>query len=220
MRNKITTANEALSHIKDGDTVMIGGFLQGGSPEYIISQWIDHPAKHLTFVNNDMGRATTNLVKVMENRRADKLICSFIGQNPVGQIMINEDPKSVELNPQGTLAERIRCGGGGIPAFYTPTGVGTVVAEGKETRQFDGRTYLMERALRGNVAIVHAAVVDTFGNCFMKGSAKAHGALMPAACDYVIVEAAKVVPVGQIDPEMVTVSGIFVDAIVEIPKEA
>lgn len=220
MKNKITTAAEALSHIKDGDTVMIGGFLQGASPEYMLSQWIDHPARHLTLVNNDMGKATTNLVKVMENRRADKLICSFIAQNPVGQVMIGEDPKSVELVPQGTLAERVRCGGAGIPAFYTPTGVGTIVAEGKEVREFDGREYLMERALRGNVAIVHAAVVDEFGNCFMKGTGKNFNALMPMACDYVVVEAGKVVPVGELDSELITVSGIYVHAIVEIPKEA
>lgn len=217
---KLTTAKEALARIKDGDVVMVGGFLWGGSPEYVLEQFIDHEARHLTIVNNDMGTPETNMVKVLENRRADKLICTYIAQNAVAQEMIKEDPNCVEFSPQGTLTERIRCGGYGIPAFYTPTGVGTVIAQGKETREFDGKQYLMETALRGNVAIIHAAVVDEFGNCFMKGSAKNYNVLMPAACDYVIVEAEEVVPVGGIDPELVTVSGIFIDAIVVVPKEA
>ncbi|MDO4568318.1 MAG: 3-oxoacid CoA-transferase subunit A [Clostridia bacterium] len=217
--NKITTARDALAHIKDGDTVMVGGFLQGGSPEHILSEMVDHPARNLTIVNNDMGRPDTNMIKVLENGRAVKLICTYIGQNATAQRMYADDPASVELNPQGTLVERIRCGGYGIPAFYTPTGVGTILAEGKESREFDGKTYLMERALHGNVGIVHAAVVDEFGNCFMKGSAKNYNAIIPQACDYCVVEAEEVVPVGAIDPELVTVSGIFIDAIVPVPKE-
>lgn len=217
---KLTTAKEALARIKDGDVVMVGGFLWGGSPEYVLEQFIDHRARHLTIVNNDMGTPATNMVKVLENRRADKLICTYIAQNAVAQEMIKEDPSCVEFSPQGTLTERIRCGGYGIPAFYTPTGIGTVIAKDKEIREFNGKQYLMEQALRGDVAIIHAAVVDEFGNCFMKGSAKNYNALMPAACDYVIVEAEEVVPVGGIDPELVTVSGIFVDAIVVVPKEA
>ncbi|MBQ3552274.1 MAG: CoA transferase subunit A [Clostridia bacterium] len=217
--NKLTTARDALAHIKDGDIVMVGGFLQGGSPEYLLEQFIDHPARHLTIVNNDMGTPNTNMVRVLENRRADKLICTYIAQNAVAQEMYKENPGCLELNPQGTLTERIRCGGAGIPAFYTPTGVGTVIAEGKEVRRFGDKEYLMELALRGNVGLIHAAVVDEFGNCFMKGSAKNYNPIIATACDYVIVEADEVVPVGAIDSELITVSGIFIDAIVTRPKE-
>lgn len=217
--NKIVTAKEALSRIKDGDTLLVGGFLQGGSPEYILGELVDHPARHLTIVNNDMGLAENNLTKIMENGRVDKIICTYIGLNPMAQQMYHTDPTTVELNPQGTLAERIRCAGAGIAGFYTPTGVGTVIEEGKEKRSFDGVEYLFERALSGDVAIVHAAVVDESGNCFMKGSSKNFNAVMPAAAEYVIVEAEKIVPVGEIDSELVTVPGIFIDAIVSISKE-
>lgn len=218
--SKITTAAEALSHIKDGDTVMVGGFLQGGSPEYILDAMVENTARHLTIVNNDMGTPNTNMVRVLENGRADKLICTYIGQNHTAQVMYNENPESIELNPQGTLVERIRCGGYGIPAFYTPTGIGTLIAEGKEIREFDGKEYLLEPALRGNVGIVRASVVDEFGNCYMKGSTKNYNAIIPQACDYCVVEAEELVPIGSIDPELITVSGIFIDAIVVVPKEA
>ncbi len=217
--NKVITASEALSHVKDYDTLMVGGFLQCGSPEYLLSQFVGHPARHLTLVNNDMGDYTSSLSKILWAGQVDELICTWIVRNEAAQAMYKANPACLHINPQGTLTERIRAGGFGIAAFYTPTGVGTIIEEGKETRVFNGRKYLMETALRGNVAFIHAAVADEFGNVFMKGSSKNYNAAMATACDYVICEAEEIVPVGAIDPELVTVSGIYVNAVVQIPKK-
>lgn len=217
--NKITTAKEALSHVKDGDTVMVGGFLQCGSPEYLLSEFVGHPARNLTIVNNDMGIPTSSLTKILDAGQVSDLICTYIAQNEAAQRMYKENPACLHINPQGTLTERIRCGGFGIAAFYTPTGVGTIVEEGKEVREFNGKKYLMETALRGNVGIIRASVVDEFGNCYMKGTSKNYNAAIATACDYVVVEADELVPVGAIDPDLVTVSGIYINAIVVAPKE-
>ena len=156
---------------------------------------------------------------MLEAGQVSDLICTYIAQNEAAQKMYKANPACLHINPQGTLTERIRCGGFGIAAFYTPTGVGTVIEEGKEVREFNGKLYVMEKALRGNVAIIRASVVDEFGNCYMKGSSKNYNAAMATACDYVIVEADELVPTGSIDPELVTVSGIYIDAIVPAPKE-
>jgi len=216
--NKRKTACEALKVIKDGDAVMVGGFLQGGSPEYLLAHLAGHPARGLTIINNDCGRVNTWLNKLMQVNKGliTRFIASFAAQNPSAQELLMENPEAIEFVPQGTLAERIRAAGAGIPAFYTATGAGTVVAKGKESRVFEGREYLMERALRGNVALIHATVADELGNCFMRGSTKNFNAIMPAAADYTIVEAEKIVPVGELGPEDITVPGIFVNAIVQI----
>jgi len=218
--NKRKTAREALKVIKDGDAVMVGGFLQGGSPEYLLANLAEHEARGLTIINNDCGRVDTWLNRLMQVNKGliAKFIASFAAQNPSAQELLMENPEAIEFVPQGTLAERIRAGGAGIPAFYTPTGAGTVVAKCKESRVFDGREYLMEHALRGNVALIHATIVDEFGNCFMRGSTKNFNAIMPMAADYTIVEAENVVPVGALDPDRITVSGIFINAIVKIEE--
>ena len=145
---------------------------------------------------------------------------SYIGANPLTGRMLLEDPESVTLYPQGTLAEKIRCGGAGIAAFYTPVGVGTIVEKGKEKRRFGDREYLLETALRGNVALVKATVADKAGNCFMRGTTKNFGAIMAKAADYVIVEAKRIVETGELDPEMITVPGIYIDALVPSEVEA
>lgn len=219
---KLMSAKEALKVLKDGDVLMVGGFLQGGSPEYLLANLMDSPVRNVTVVNNDCGTEETHLHKLMQGNPGliTGFIVSFAAKNPSAQELLVNNPKSVNFVPQGTLAERIRAGGAGIPAFFTPTGVGTVVAEGKETRVFNGKEYLMEAALRGNVAVVHATKADEFGNCYMRGSTKNFNAIMPAAADYTIVEAEEIVPVGMLDPELITVSGIFVNAIVQIEKEA
>jgi len=219
--NKRKTALEALKVIKDGDAVMVGGFLQGGSPEYLLSHLADSPIRRLTIINNDCGRADTWLNKLMQVNKGliARFIASFAAQNPSAQELLLENPKAIEFVPQGTLAERVRAGGAGIPAFYTATGAGTVAAEGKETRVFNGREYVMEYALRGNVALIHATVADELGNCFMRGSTKNFNAIMPAAADYTIVEAERIVPVGELGPEDITVPGIFINAIVRIGEE-
>jgi len=214
--NKLTTPGEAVSKIKDGDTILVGGFLMAGSPETLIKALLEKSAaKDLTVVSNDTGTAESNMIKVMKEGRVTKVHASYIGANPMTGQMLIDDPDSVTLYPQGTLAEKVRCGGAGIAAFYTPVGVGTIIENGKEKRAFDGREYLLETAMRGNVAIVKATVADKFGNCYMRGSTKNFGALMARAADYVIAEARKIVEVGELDPELVTLPGIFVDALVQ-----
>ncbi|NLV50848.1 MAG: CoA transferase subunit A [Clostridiales bacterium] len=213
---KITTAAEAVRNIKDGDVILVGGFLMAGSPETLIKALLETSgAKDLTVVSNDTGTADSNMIKVMKTGRVIKVHASYIGANPMTGQMLIDDPNSVTLYPQGTLAEKLRCGGAGIAGFYTPVGVGTVIAEGKESRIFDGREYLLETALRGNVAFVKATIADKFGNCFLRGSTKNFGAIMARAADYVVAEAQKIVEVGELDPELVTIPGIFIDALVQ-----
>lgn len=214
--NKIITANEAVSHVKDGDVLMIGGFLQGGSPETLVGALLSTDAKELTIVSNDTGTANTNTIKLQQQGRVKKVYATYIGANTETGRMVIENPESVELNPQGTLAERIRAAGAGIAAFLTPVGVKTIVERGRETTKLNGKEYLLEEALHGDVGFVHATVVDTLGNCFMRGTTKNFNAIIPAACSYTIVEAEKIVPAGELDPELITVPGIFIDAIVQV----
>ena len=213
--NKLTTAREAVSRIKDGDVIMVGGFLRGGSPETLLAALLGHDACDLTIISNDSGTESTNTFKIMQQGRVKHVKASYIGANPLTGQMLLDDPDSVELCPQGTLAERIRCGATGIAGFLTPTGVGTSVEKGKRIIELDGRNYLLETALHANVSLVHATVADESGNCFMRGSTKNFNALMPGAADYVIVEAERIVPVGELSPESVTVPGILIDAIVK-----
>ena len=213
--NKLTTAREAVSRIKDGDVIMVGGFLRGGSPETLLEALLEHDATGLTIISNDSGTEQTNTIRIMRQGRIKHVKASYIGLNPLtGQMLLN-DPDSVELCPQGTLAERIRCGATGIAGFLTPTGVGTSVEKGKRIVELDGEKYLLETALHANVALVHATIADEAGNCFMRGSTKNFNALMPGAADYAIVEAEKIVPIGELSPDSVTVPGILIDAIVK-----
>jgi len=214
--DKVTTAKEAVKKIKDGDVLLIGGFLQCGSPETMVKVLHDeNSAKNLTIVSNDTGTAETNTIKVMEQGRVSKVFASYIGANKLTGQMLIDDANSVTLVPQGTLAERIRAGGAGIRGFYTPVGVGTIVEEGKEKKVIDGVECLLEYGITGDVAFVRAAVADKSGNLHMRASAKNFNAIMARAAQYVVAEAEKIVEVGEIDPEMVTVPGIFVDAVVQ-----
>jgi len=219
--NKLTTPKDAIAKIRDGDTVLVGGFLQAGCPETLLKALFEHSAaKDLTIVSNDTGTEKSYMVKIMEQGRVRRVHASYIGANPLTGRMLLEDPESVTLYPQGTLAEKIRCGGAGIAAFYTPVGVGTIVEKGKEKRRFGDREYLLETALRGNVALVKATVADKAGNCFMRSTTKNFGAIMAKAADYVIVEAKRIVETGELDPEMITVPGIYIDALVPSEVEA
>lgn len=214
--NKLTTAEKAIQHVKDNAVVMIGGFLQGGCPETLVKALVEQSAaKDLTIISNDTGRETMQTIRLQRQGRVKHVKATWIGANSETGRMLIEDPDSVELCPQGTLAERIRCGGAGIAGFLTPTGVGTVVEKGKQKLTLNGREYLLETALRADVALVHATVADEAGNCFMRGSTKNFNSLMPAAADYVAVAAERIVPVGELDPELVTVPGVLVDAIVK-----
>jgi len=213
--NKLIDISEAIKKIKDGDTLLVGGFLKAGSPETLIGALLEKSsAKNLTIVSNDTGLSDTNMIKVMRQGRVIKVYASYIGANPLTGQMLIDNPDSVTLFPQGTLAEKIRAGGAGIAGFYTPVGVGTMVEEGKERRIIGNREYLLETAMCGDIALIKATVADKSGNCFMRGATKNFGAIMAQAADYVIAEAEKIVEVGELDPELVTVSGIFVDALV------
>lgn len=213
--NKVTTAAEAIKAVRDGDTLLVGGFLEAGCPETLIGALLNcSKVQNLTVVSNDLGTGEMNMCKLQETGRVIKIHGSYVGANPMNAKMLFADPESVTLWPQGTLAEKIRAGGAGIKGFYTPVGVGTIIEQGKEKRTFDGVEYLLEMGMRGNVAFIKAAIADKSGNCFMKGTAKNFGALMARAADYVVCEAQKIVEIGEIDPELVTVPGIFVDAVV------
>ncbi len=210
------TAEDAISKVNDGDVLLVGGFLKSGSPETLIKALLEKSdAKELTVVSNDTGMGDTTMIQVMQTGRVTKVHASYIGANQKTGQMLIDNPSSVTLYPQGTLAEKVRCAGAGIAGFYTPVGVGTIVEEGKEKRVFDGREYILETALHGNVALVKATVADKDGNCFLRGATKNFNALMARAADFVIAEAQKIVEVGEIDPELVTIPGIFIDALVQ-----
>lgn len=218
--DKVMTATEAVMHVRDGDILFVGGFLMAGSPETLLKALLEESdAKDLTVVSNDTGTVDSHMIRIMEQGRVIKVHASYIGSNPSTGQMLLKAPQSVTLYPQGTLAEKIRCGGAGIAGFYTPVGVGTVVEEGKERRIFDDTYYLLERALHGNVAFVKATIADKSGNAFMRASTKNFGAVMARAADYVVVEAKKIVEVGELDPELVTIPGIFFDAVVQTTVE-
>ncbi|NLB60898.1 MAG: CoA transferase subunit A, partial [Clostridiales bacterium] len=177
--NKVTTVKEAVKRLKSGDTLLVGGFLKSGAPETILEGVLNHnDATDLTIVSNDSGTVEMNTIKIMQQGRVKKVIASYIGLNPATGQMLMDNPDSVELCPQGTLAERIRAGGAGIVAFYSPVGVGTIVENGKEKRNFNGKDYLLETSLRGNVAFIKATIADKAGNCFLKGSTKSFNSVM------------------------------------------
>jgi 3-oxoadipate CoA-transferase alpha subunit len=214
----------AVAGIDDGMTVMIGGFGGAGSPIELIHALIDrfratgHP-KDLTVVNNNAGNGHVGLAALIEQGMVRKLICSF--PRSADPVVFTERYRAgqieLELVPQGTLAERIRAGGAGIPAFYTPTAYGTDLAAGKPVEEFDGRPYVQERWLKADVALVKAETADTHGNLTFRAAARNFNPLMCMASTEAIVQASRVVPTGAIDPEVVVTPGIFVQKVVEVP---
>lgn len=209
---------EAVADIPDGATVMIGGFGASGSPIELIHALIDHGASELTVINNNTGNGEVGLAALIGNGQVRKMICSFprSSQSKVFPKLYQEGKIELELVPQGTLAERIRSAGAGIPAFFTPTTVGTVLAEGKETREFDGRPYVMEPWLRADFAIIKCEVADTLGNLTYNKTARNFSPLMCMAANTTIVQTGNLVAAGDIDPEIVVTPGIFVDRVVEV----
>lgn len=214
--NKLITIDEAVDKVKDGASVMFGGFLAIGTPENIIDGLVEKGVKNLTLISNDTGFPDKGVGKLVVNKQFSKIIATHIGTNPETGNQLNAGETEVDLVPQGTLAERIRCGGNGLGGFYTPTGVGTEVQNGKEVRVLDGKEYLFELPLRADVALLKASVVDKKGNMIFNKVTKNFNPVMATAADLVIVEADKVVEVGELDPEHVNCSGIFVDYIVEV----
>lgn len=212
--NKIVSIDEAIDHIKDGMTIMVGGFLGCGSPHRLMDALEKKGVKDLTLICNDSGFPEIGAGKLVVNKQIKKLIASHVGTNRETGNQMNSGEMEVVLVPQGTLAEQVRAGGAGLGGFLTPTGVGTIVEEGKEKMVIDGKTYLLEMPLRADVALIAGEIVDEFGNIVYYGATRNFNSLMATAADLVIVEAEKVVKVGDLDPNDVVTSGIFVDYIV------
>ena len=214
MVNKLISVKEAADMVKEGMTVMVGGFLANGTPENIIDALVEKNVKNLTLICNDTGFPDKGVGKMVVNKQFKKMIASHVGTNPETANQMNSGETEVVLTPQGTLAEKIRCGGNGLGGFYTPTGIGTEVAEGKEIKVINGKEYLFETPLRADVALLRASVADKKGNMIFNKTMKNFNPIMATAADLVIVEADKIVEVGEINPEHVMCSGIFVDYIV------
>lgn len=219
MDKTINSATDAISGIGDGATVMIGGFGGSGAPIELIHALIDKSPKNLTVINNNAGNGRIGIAAMIDAGMVRKMICSFPRSS---------DPRAftdrylageieLELVPQGTLAERIRAGGAGIPAFYTPTAFGTELANGKPIAEFDGRSYVQERWLKADFAIVKAELGDTYGNLTYNKAGRNFNPLMCMAAKTTIAQVSKIVAAGEIDPEHVVTPGIFVNGVVEIP---
>ena len=223
MINKIVASPaEAVADIFDGAVVMIGGFGEAGSPIELIHALIDQGAKDLTVISNNTGSGHVGLAALIAHRRVKKMICSFprTANSKVFPELYQNGEIELELVPQGTLAERIRSGGAGIPAFYTPTSVGTPLAEGKETREFDGQTYVMERTIRADFSLVKCKAADRYGNLVYNKTARNFAPIMCMAAETAIVQTKQIVELGELDPEAVVTPGIFVSKVVEVSDPA
>lgn len=221
------TAAEAAALVKDGMTVMVGGFMSNGTPEGIIDEMVKTGVKDLTIICNDAGFGkkkdkttgewvgkATGVGKLIENHQVKKVIASHVGLNPMFGAMYFAGEIELELVPQGTLAERVRCGGNGLAGFYTPTGAGTEVAKGKESKIFDGKEYILETALHADVALIGGHICDTVGNTRYIGSERNFNPMMATAADLVIVGCSEIVEKGGIGPDYVETPGVYVDYIV------
>jgi 3-oxoacid CoA-transferase subunit A len=213
MDKRISSADAAIEKLTDGVTILMGGFGLCGIPENLIAAVRRKGTRNLTIVSNNAGIDDFGIGILLQNRQVKKMISTYVGENKLFEQQVLSGELEVELNPQGTLAERLRAGGAGVPAFFTPTGVGTMVAEGKETREFDGRQYVMERGLRGQFAFVKAWKGDRWGNLAYRKAARNFNPLMATAADYVIAEVEELVDLGQLDPDSIHTPGIFVNAI-------
>ncbi|PAF45661.1 CoA transferase subunit A [Helicobacter sp. 11S02629-2] len=213
MSKVITDINEAFKNLKDGMSILAGGFGLCGIPENSIAAIASLGVKNLTVVSNNCGIDDIGLGKLLRNKQIKKMIASYVGENKEFERQFLTGELEVILTPQGTLAEQLRAGGAGIPAFYTPTGVGTLIAEGKETKIFDGKEYLMERAIKGDFAIVKAKKADTFGNLVFHETAMNFNPLCAKAGNITVVEVEEIVEVGSLDPNFIHLSGIYVNYI-------
>lgn len=209
----VASAEEALFDAFDGMTIMSGGFGLCGNAENCITEIKRRNIRDLTVISNNCGNKGLGLAVLLKDRQVKKVIGSYIGGNPDLQEQYFAGDLEVELNPQGTLAERIRAGGAGLGGFFTPTGVGTVVAEGKETREIDGKTYVFEKPLHADFAILRAHKVDAYGNVRFYRTARNFAPLMAMAAKVAIVEAEEIVPLGALDPDDIHLPGIFVQRV-------
>jgi 3-oxoacid CoA-transferase subunit A len=214
----VASVEEALAPLRDGMTIMVGGFGLSGNPEALIKGVVERGVRDLTLVSNNAGNLGKGLATWLKAGIIKKVICSYIGSNEDLHARMATGEVQVEMTPQGTLAERMRAAGAGIPAFYTPTGVGTVVEEGKEVREIDGRRYILERALHADVALVRAQLADHFGNLRFWRTAKNFNPVMATAAKLTVVECDKLVDNGAIDPDAVHLPGLFVHRIIHVPE--
>lgn len=211
---KIKSIDEVMEYIKDDMTIMVGGFMGVGTPEFIIDAIVKKGVKSLTIIANDTGFPDRGVGKLVVNKQVKKVIASHIGLNPEAGKQMNSGELIVELVPQGTLVEQIRCGGAGIGGFLTETGIGTIVEEGKQKIKAQDKEYILELPLRADLAILGGSTVDKQGNVFYNASTRNFNPLMATAADKVIVGAERIVEVGELDPNHVMTPGIFVDYIV------
>jgi len=222
INKQVNSVAEAVSDIFDGATVMIGGFGEAGSPIELIHALIDHGAKGLTVVSNNTGSGQVGLAALIANRQVKKMICSFprTANSTVFPELYSAGEIELELVPQGTLAERIRAGGAGIPAFYTPASVNTPLAKGKESRIFDGQEYVLEYGIKADFSLVKCDIADRYGNLIYHATARNFNPIMCTAASVTIVQSKSIVDAGQIDAEIVITPGIYVKKIVEINNPA
>jgi 3-oxoacid CoA-transferase subunit A len=213
MNKVVASADEAIRDLQDGASILVGGFGLCGIPENLIAAVVRKGVKNLTTISNNAGVDDFGLGLLLRNKQIRKHIGSYVGENKLLEQMVLSGELDLELNPQGTLAERIRAGGAGIAAFFTPTGFGTMIAEGKETRQFDGRSYVMERALRADFAFIKAWKGDRWGNLVYRKATRNFNPMMATAARVTIAEVEELVEVGQIDPDDVHTPSIYVKRI-------
>lgn len=213
MDKRVPNADAAIERMRDGATIMMGGFGLCGIPEHLIAAVRRKGVKNLTLISNNAGTGEFGAGLLLQTHQVKKAISTYVGENKLFEQQVLSGEIEVELNPQGTLAERIRAGGAGIPAFYTPTGYGTMIAEGKETREFNGKPHVLEQALRADFAFIKAWKGDRWGNLVYRKTMRNFNPVMATAADYVIAEVEELTELGQIDPDMVHTPGVFVDAI-------
>src|SRR5690348_4984964 len=218
MDKRVASAEIAIGLIRDGASIMMGGFGICGIPENLIAALQRAGTKNLTVISNNAGTSDFGIGFLLKSRQVRKMVASYVGENKLFEQLVLSGEIDLELNPQGTLAERIRAGGAGIPAFYTPTGYGTMIAEGKEAREFAGRMYVLEKGLRADFAFVKAWKGDRWGNLMYRKTARNYNPVMATAADYVIAEVEHLVELGGIPPDQAHTPGIYVDAIFEGAK--
>lgn len=210
---KLISIEDAVAKVRDGMTVMIGGFLANGTPNAIVDALAESGVKNLTLIVNDTAYPDKGCGRLIANKQVKKVIVSHIGTNPCTSEQMNSGELEIEFCPQGTLAERIRSGGAGLGGVLTPTGIGTLVAEGKPVLEIDGKKYLLEKPLRADIALIGGSVGDASGNLVYKGTTQNFNPLMATAADLVIAEVQELVETGELSPESVHTPGIFVDYI-------
>jgi 3-oxoacid CoA-transferase subunit A len=213
MDKTVANADVAVRRIRDGASIMMGGFGVCGIPENLIAALRRAGTKNITAISNNPGTAEFGIGFLLQTKQVRKMVASYVGENKLFEQLVMNGEVELELNPQGTLAERIRAGGAGIPAFYTPTGYGTMIAEGKETKEFGGRMYVLEKALRADFAFIKAWKGDRWGNLMYRKTARNYNPVMATAADYVIAEVEELVELGGIPPDQVHTPGVYVNAI-------